>query len=201
MKKIFFVSALLLVINCFGQKLTGKVSRLRITNQEIASKNDTIINVVYKNEIENNKKPAYFINGKLINESILRSLNPNEIETLNVEKENIEIENVKYYGKLYIVTKSTYKPKFISLNNLKLKYTNLKDNSTIFQIDNEIINANYGSYLVDENYILKIIVEKFENKKEKLDVNFIRLITKSEENIKKSKEIILRGKDEFKVNK
>jgi len=201
MKKILFIATILLSINSFGQKLTGKVPGLRITNQEIASKNDTIINVVCKNEIENNKKPAYFINGKLINEIILRSLNPNEIETLNVEKENIEIEKVKYYGKLYIVTKSTYKPKFISLNNLKLKYTNLKDNSTIFQIDNEIINANYESYLVDENYILTIIVEKFENKKEKLNVNFIRLITKSEENIKKSKEIILRGKDEFTVIK
>jgi hypothetical protein len=201
MKKILFIATILLSINSFGQKLTGKVPGLRITNQEIASKNDTIINVVYKNEIENNKKPAYFINGILINEGILRTINPNDIATVNVEKENIEIENVKYYGKLYIVTKSTYKPKFISLNNLKLKYTNLKDNSTIFQIDNEIINANYESYLVDENYILKIIVEKFENKKEKLNVNFIRLTTKTEENIKKSKEIIIRGNNEFVANK
>jgi hypothetical protein len=201
MKKIFLISALLLVINCFGQKLTGRVPGLKITNQEIASENDTIINVVYKNEIENNKKSAYFINGKLINERILRSLNPNEIETVNVEKENIEIENVKYYGKLYIVTKPTYKPKFISLNNLKLKYTNLTDNSIIFQIDNEIIKANYESYIVDENYILKIIVEPFENKNEKLNVNFVNLITKSEENIKKSKEIIIRGNNEFAINK
>ena len=201
MKKILFIATMLLSINSFGQKLTGKVPGLRITNQEIASENDTIINIVYKTAIENNKKPAYFINGILINEGILRTINPNDIATVNVEKENIEIENVKYYGKLYIVTKSTYKPKFISLNNLKLKYTNLKDNSTIFQIDNEIINANYESYLVDENYILKIIVEKFENKKEKLNVNFIRLITKTEENIKKSKEIIIRGNNEFAANK
>jgi hypothetical protein len=201
MKKIIFIYSLLLTFNSFGQNLSEKVTGVRMTNQEIVTKNDTIIKVFYKNEIKSDKKPAYFINGKLANESILRSINPNEIETVNIEKENIEIENVKYYGKLYIVTKSTYKPKFISLNNLKLKYTNLKDNSTIFQIDNEIINANYESYLVDENYILKIIVEKFEKKKEKLYVNFIRLITKSEENIKKSKEIILRGKDEFTVNK
>ncbi|TRX29602.1 hypothetical protein FNW52_20555 [Flavobacterium sp. ZT3R18] len=201
MKKILFIATILLSINSFGQKLTGKVPGLKMTNQEIVSENDTIIKVVYKKEIEDKKKPAYFINGKLTNESILRTINPNEIETVNIEKENIEIENVKYYGKLYIVTKSTYKPKFISLNNLKLKYTNLKDNSTIFKIDNEIINANYENYLVDENYILKIIVEKFENKIEKLNVNFVSLITKTEENIKKSKEIILRGKDEFAVNK
>ena len=82
-----------------------------------------------------------------------------------------------------------------------MKYTNIKDNSTIFKIDDEVINADYENNLVDENYILKIIVEKFENKNEKLNVNFINLITKSEENIKKSKEIRIRGKDEFAINK
>jgi hypothetical protein len=201
MKKILFIVTILLSINSFGQKPTGKVQGLRITNQEIASKNDTIINVLYKNEIENKKKPAYFINGKLINEGILRTINPNEIATYNVEKKNIEIENVKYHEQLYLVTKSTYKPKLISLNNLKAKYTNLKAKTTIFKIDNAIVNADYNNFIVDENYILKIIVEPFENKNEKLNVTFLNLLTKSEENIKKSKEIILRGKDEFAINK
>jgi hypothetical protein len=201
MKKILFSTIILLSINSFGQKLIGKAQGLRITKQEIISENDTIINVVYKNEIEYIKKPAYFINGRLINEGILRTINPNEIATVNVEKKNIEIENVKYHEQLYIVTKSAYKPKLISLNNLKTKYTNLKTETTIFKIDNVIVNADYNNFIVDENYILKIIVEPFENKNEKLNVNFVNLLTKSEENIKKSKEIILRGKDEFAINK
>jgi len=100
-----------------------------------------------------------------------------------------------------LVTKSTYKPKLISLNKLKLKYTNLKQNSTIFKIDNEIVNADYENYLVDEKYILKIDIEKFENRTEKLIFNIINLITKTEENIKKANTIILRGKDEFVLNK
>ena len=200
MRKAFFIASILLSINSFGQIKTEKVNGLKITNQVTVFDNDTIIKVIYKNEIKNDKKPAYFINGKLANESILRSINPNEIETVNVEKENIEIENVKYYGKLYIVTKSTYKPKFISLNNLKLKYTNIKDNSTIFQIDDEIINADYDKYLVNENYILSIVVDKFENQNEKLKLNLIKLVTKSEENIKNS-EIRIRGKDETALNK
>jgi hypothetical protein len=201
MKKILFIATILLSINSFGQKLTGKVQGLRITDQEFVSANDTIIKVVYKNEIEDKKKPAYFINGKLINEGILRTINPNEIETVHIEKENIEVENVKYYEQLYIVTKSTYKPKFISLNNLKLKYTNVKGNSTIFKIDDGIIYEDYENYLVDEKNILRIIVEKFENKNEKLNVNIINLTTKTLENIKRSKEIIIRGKDEFAENK
>ena len=195
MRKAFFIASILLSINSFGQIKTEKVNGLKITNQITVSENDTIIKVVYKNEIKNDKKPAYFINGKLANESILRTLNPNEIATVNVEKKNIEIENIKYHEQLYIVTKLTYQPEFISLNNLKLKYTNVKDNSTIFKIDDEIINADYENYLVDEKYILRIIVEKFENK------NIINLTTKTPENIKKSKEIIIRGKDEITLTK
>jgi hypothetical protein len=180
MKKIFFISALILTLNTFGQIKPEKVNGLKITKQETVSENDTIIKVTYKNGIENNRKPAYFINGKPTNESILRTINPNEITTANVEKKNIEIENVKYHEQLYIVTKSTYNPKLISLNNLKAKYTNLKKNSTVFKIDDEIINADYDNFIVDEKFILKIIVEKFENQNEKLNVNFINLITKSE---------------------
>ena len=82
-----------------------------------------------------------------------------------------------------------------------MKYTSIKENSTIFKIDNEIINADYDNYVIDENYILKINVEKFENSEEKLKFNIVNLITKTEENIKKSKEIIIRGKDEFAINK
>jgi hypothetical protein len=201
MKKLFLISVLLITINILGQIKPEKVNRLKIENQKTVFENDTVIKVVYKNEFQNEKKPAYFLNGKLANETILLSINPNDIEKINVEKENIEIENVKYYGKLYIVTKSRYKPKFISLNNLKLKYTNIKENSIIFQVDDEIINVDYDKYLVDENYILSIVVEKFENQNEKLNLNFIKLVTKSVENIKKSKEIRIRGKDETALNK
>jgi hypothetical protein len=201
MRKTFFISALLLSIYSFGQVKSEKVNGLKITQTEINVENDTIIKVVYKNENQNNKKPAYFLNNKIVNESILRTINPNEIATVNVEKENIEIENVTYYGKIYFTTKSTYKPKLISLNSLKLKFTNIKENSTIFKIDDEIINDNYENYLVDQNNILKINVEKFENNAEKLNLNIITIVTKTEENIKKSKEIIIRGKDEFAINK
>lgn len=201
MKKIFFISVSLLTLNAFGQIKSENVKGLKITKQETVSENDTIITVNYLNKIESNRKPAYFINGELTNESVLKTLNPSIIATVNVEKGNIEIENVNYDGKLYIVTKSTYKPKLISLSNLKLKYTSIKENSTIFKIDNEIINADYGNYVVDENYILKINVEKFESSEEKLKFNIVNLITRTEENIKKSKEIIIRGKDEFAINK
>jgi hypothetical protein len=201
MKKIVVIITLFIATNSFGQINTEKINGLKITNQVTLSENDTIIKVHYKNQLENNIKPAYFVNDKLVNESVLKTLNPNEIDNVKVEKDNIEIDNVKYYGKILVETKSTYSPNFISLSNLKTKYTNIKENKIIFKIDNEIVNANYDNFIVDEKYILKIIVENYENKEEKLKVCFINLITKSEENIKKSKEILLRGKDEFEINK
>ena len=201
MKKIVVIITLFIAINSFGQINTEKINGLKITNQVTLSENDTIIQVHYKNQLENNNKPAYFVNDNLVNECVFRTLNPNEINNVKVEKDDIEIDNVKYYGKILVETKSTYSPNFISLNNLKTKYTNIKEHKIIFKIDNEIVNANYDNFIVDEKYILKIIVENYENKEEKLKVCFINLITKSEENIKKSKEILLRGKDEFEINK
>jgi hypothetical protein len=64
MKKILFIATILLSINSFGQKLTGKVQGLRITDQEFVSANDTIIKVVYKNEIEDKKKTCLFYKWK-----------------------------------------------------------------------------------------------------------------------------------------
>ena len=199
MKKTFFILTFLLSIYSFGQVKSEKVNGLKITKTEINVEKDTIIKVTYKNGVENNKKPAYFINEKLVNESILKTINPNEIESVNVEKNDIEIENVKYYGKLKIITKSNYNPKLISLNNLKRKYIKTKINEVIFKIDNEIINADYDKYIVDENFILKLIVENYE--KDNLKISFINIVTKTEENIKKSKEIIIRGNDEMTLNK
>ena len=134
-------------------------------------------------------------------ESILKSLNTNQISSVNVEKNEIEIDNIKYYGKLKIETKNNYIPKLISLNDLKTKYIKAKESQTIFKIDNEIINDDYNNFIVDEKFILKIIVENFVNVNEKLKINIVNVITKTEENIKKSKEIIIRGKDELTINK
>ena len=95
MKKTFFISVLLLSIYSFGQVKTEKVNGLKITETEINVEKDSIIKVVYKSDVENNKNPAYFLNEKLVNESILKTINSNEIESVNVEKNDFEIEKVK----------------------------------------------------------------------------------------------------------
>ncbi len=46
---------------------------------------------------------------------------------------------------------------------------------------------------VDEDVILSIEIENYENKKENLNINFVNLLTRTEENIRKSKEFRIRG--------
>ena len=54
---------------------------------------------------------------------------------------------------------------------------------------------DYDEFNVDENYILKIEVQSVENSKENLNINVIRLITRTKENLEKANTIILKGNE------
>ncbi|MDR1974234.1 MAG: hypothetical protein LBQ31_06120 [Bacteroidales bacterium] len=157
------------------------------------------IKVIYKDETKKygrNNDPAYIVNGALINSEHfpkLASIKPENIKEIKVASVDTQIGNSKYHGIIFITTKDDYKPKPVSLNDLKLKYTNIRGKSTVFQIDGNIVNGDCHEYFIDENYILQIIVDKFENKNEGLSFDIINILTKSEENIKKSKEVRIRG--------
>jgi hypothetical protein len=198
MKKIFLSVMLLVIAASYSQVLTGKVPGVIISKPY--SMNDSIIRVIYSTpRLNSTKKPAYYINGTLVNQNILQTLNQNEIESINIEKEEVEIDNIKYEGKIFINTKNAYKPQIISLNNLKEKYLKSIKGPVIFQIENEQVIGDYDEYPIDEKYIFKIIVEDFENEKEKLKLHFIKIILKTEENIKKANNRI-RGDKEASVN-
>jgi hypothetical protein len=201
MRKIILSIMLLVIAASYSQTLTGKVPGVNISKPY--SMNDSIIRVVYsKPRLNFTKKPAVYINGTLMKKMNLFSINPNGIESINVEKGEIEIDNIKYHEKIFIKTKDNYNFSpipVISLNNLKAKYLSSLKGSVIFQIDNEQVASDYDEYLVNEKNILKIIVEDFENKKEKLKLHFIKIILKTEENIKKANNRI-RGDKEASVN-
>lgn len=107
---------------------------------------------------------------------------------------------IQYYGQIYIKTKSEYNLKLITLTSLKEKYTNLENQPVVFMIDGNIVNGDYDKFVVDENYILQIIIDNIKNEKENIDLKIVKLLTKSEENIKKSNEIRIRG-NEVTLNK
>ncbi len=192
MKALLILAIAIWSTSTFGQTPIDKTSGV-IINQNKGLESDTVLKVIYANQEGQINTPAFFINGKFVNETLLGTLNPTQIESINVVKDSIQIDNIQYFGKIHIKTKSSCTPKLISLTALKDKYTNLKSKAIVFMIDGNIINADYDSYMVDESYLLTIIVDKIENRKEHIDLGLIKLLTKSEENIKKSKEIRIRG--------
>jgi hypothetical protein len=192
MRLILIIAITFFALNAFGQINNLKMPQVSGLTDQTKTQNDTTIKVTYNNN-DLERSLAFYLNGQFVPEAILKTINSDFIENIRVEKQDTEVGTQKYYGQIFITTNGDYRPKLISLSDLKLKYTNLRKASTIFMIDNEIINNNYDRYMVDENFILKISIEKVENKEERLKYNLVKIFTKTEENIRKSKEIRIRG--------
>ncbi len=190
MKTILFCLFSLLIIPAFSQNDYWQ-KKLSVPTRQ----NDTVptIEIIQPNKTE--RQPIYLLNGQQISLSTLNTINPKIIDSINAERKEIKLNGTTYYGKLSIKMKAGYRPQFVSLNNLKLQYTQIKNEPVIFMLDNEFIKEDYDQYIVDLKYILKIIVEKIDIPENKSSINVIRLLTRTEENIRKSQEIILRGVD------
>ena len=191
MKFKFLLITVLFSMTTVGQ-LTGKVKGLNITKP--VTVNDTVIKVVYNNnKISNNPNPpAIFFNGKLVSYSLLSTINPENITSVNVVKKDTLIDSVKYFGKIMIQGKTPSKYNYMSLSEFKSKYISSSENVPVFQIDGTIVDDNYDSYLIDEKNILRVIVTPVDNPKQKIKIDFINLLTKSTKNIEESNQIILR---------
>ncbi|MBV4357593.1 hypothetical protein [Pinibacter aurantiacus] len=153
---------------------------------------DSAIKVSYSSNLPQIKQPAYYLNGQFIGSS-LQSINIKMIENITVLKEIDSVNGVQYNGKILITTKANYVPKLISLNEFKFKYTNIADKSVLFMIDGGIVNADYDKYLVDENNVFHVFVDEVNNPKEKLRLVVVKLLTKTDENIKNYNEVRIRS--------
>lgn len=153
---------------------------------------DSTIKVVYADKVNRTIGPAFFINGKLAGNSL--PVKPNDIDSISIVHGDFQFDSVKYQGQVHIFTKKDYSPKLISLTALKEKYTRLGSKTVVFTIDGTIVNADYNTYLVDENNLFQIFVDKISIDKN-VDLGLIRLLTKSEHNNIKSNGIMLRGNE------
>ncbi|SEM53531.1 hypothetical protein SAMN05216436_105112 [bacterium A37T11] len=177
MKKVLILAMGLFSFCCFAQ------------NSGLES-----IDVVYPTEPVGHKV-AVFVNGQLVLNMKLdqSTIEPYKIADFKVVKRDTTLNGCTYDARILITTKSEYAPSFISLNQLKRKYTNLNAGPTLFMIDDEIISSNYDEQVVDEKNILRIVINKIDNPQEKLDINVVKLLTKSEAYLKKPSRMIIRG--------
>ncbi len=186
MKNIITILLLVVSVNLFAQETGG--------THKYSEKLDII--VAYKDSLQASRSkynPAYFVNDFLLEYSDeLISLNPNEVKSIDVEKKDFEINGKKYYGKIIINTKDNYKPQFITLKELAYKYLTLDASPLIFQIEGQIINYDINKYVVDEKYILKIELSKVKTSEQNIDINFIKIMTKTTDNKNRLREIRIR---------
>ena len=178
------------------ERLKGIAAGVRIY-----SENDTIPIVVYREDTMNNNT-LWYLNGQVIDQQVLSTIDPSKIEEVKVDKRIVEFNEILYGGIIYVITSEDYSPKLISLNNLRAKYLNMPDSiSTLFLLDGEVVNMDYDEFVVDENYILKIEAQVVDNSKEDLDIVVIKLITRSKENLEEANTIRIRGVEPYGMNK
>lgn len=183
---------ILILTTFFSLCIDGQISPIAppnvssVYNSNInVARNDTSLKILFQNDLESKQEPAYYLNGKHISSSILHSINPKVITDIKLERNDIVINSKKYYGQIFITTNRDYKFNVVTLTDLELKYAKFMDAPTLFMINNQLINEDYDKFILDQNYLLRINIETIENPKENLRFNLIRILTKTQENIKK----------------
>ncbi len=156
---------------------------------------DTIPRVIYSDKYELNK-PIVVLNNKYVYFETLKTLNPNSIESVDIEKGKFNLNNQEYHGKIIVTTKSGYDLKLLTLNALIEKYTTLKkDANVIFSIDGELLNIDGENLLVDEKGISQIKVVKLDKINCIKDLYAVELITRTPKNLNQESKIMLRGNE------
>ena len=198
MKLFLFIATIFLATTLFGQITNGKTTGI-IVNPK-AQGTDTALRVIYVDKDKLNQMPAYFIDGQfvinqalLFNQALPFNITPDNIANIEVRKVDTIIDNKLFHGQVYIRTKEGFTPKFITLTELKNKYTNLKGKPVIFVLDGNFVTADYDNYLINENNLLTIIIDSLKTGKEKIELGLIKLLSRTEENIKARNQIIIRG--------
>lgn len=197
MKNYLLIAYLLfgLKMNNYSQTFTNKETNAKLTNTDLSNqlKQDTIPTIETKSTKTNGLTPIYFVNGIQRPSTFLNTLTPKLIDSINIVKNKKENGDINHSGEIHIKMKKEYSPNLISLNKLKLKYAKDDKKPTVFMLDNDLIKEKYADYLVDEKYILKIIIDSIKDEQQNIAIQLIRLFTRKEENIKQTNNIRIRG--------
>ncbi|MDI3318487.1 hypothetical protein [Pinibacter soli] len=173
MKQTLTLILAFFVTNSFGQKITGDKTRVVIKGSE---KVGTTLEVHYGERFLKNPDVEFYLDNKRIDESLVSTIPRDVLDSIHVAPGN------KMF--FYSINRN-YNPRIISLNALKQKYTKLSDSTVVFfVIDNQIVNEDYRKFLVDENNLLRIIIDPM-YRANKADVTMISVFTKTKENIEK----------------
>lgn len=138
-----------------------------------------------------------FFDSKLVSSASMQSIDPNEIESINVIKKDTIINGVLYRGQINITSKNPKKYDFISLEQIKSEFTKIKSNDVIYMVNGAFIKDNIDTFKLDRNYILEVQVtnsEEFYNlRKSDTKFDIINILGKTKENLENKNKVLLRG--------
>lgn len=169
-----------------------------VSKHEFFSLDDTVISVTCHQEEHPGLQPAVYINGAYLNVLLHGGINLEKIADIRITKDTVEIGDNLYYGKIMIDLEKKYQPKFISVSDLICKHTGLTGNPDLLLIDGELISCNFNDCYIDEHFILKIDENRIASASDGHTITIVRLITRTEKNVRKANKIYIRGtKDLF----
>jgi hypothetical protein len=148
---------------------------------------------------QNNKteEPAVFFDSNLIARNAIEYINQNEIESLNVVKKDTTINAVLFRGQLYITSKNPKKYNFMSLEQIKFEFTQIKRNDVVYMVNGVLIKDDIEAFKLDRSYILNVEVtnsEAFYNfRKSDTKFDILNILGKTKENIETKNKFLLRG--------
>jgi len=153
-----------------------------------------MVSYKYK-QIKKWPEPTYIVNNKFIVKNI-GWINPSDIVGIKVSnKKDTTILGVKPPYML-ITLKDSIPLKMISLEGIKKKYIKSISPYCIYQINGSISTLNAEECLINENSILSISVDKIKSKDSTtgkgIEIEVLEILTDTKENVRKSKEIIIR---------
>jgi len=187
---LFITLSLFSVGYVFGQEQEG-VSIIKDTTDKQILINQPDIRVLYasrsnRRDQKNQRIVEYYINNILFGNSIdginFSGIDPNDVEDIYI-KSYPAGDTTSSPQQMRITLKKDYLPMPISLTEVKEKYTELKDIPALFFIDGVLIQNDYDKYMVNENGIYTITIDKFTNLKEGIEIHLIRIVTRTKENM------------------
>lgn len=73
------------------------------------------------------------------------------------------------------------------------KYTSIATQNNVFTINGNFVSTDPDNYLINENDLMRIIVDKIDGPKRNLNLNLIKILTKTKENTENLNKIRVSG--------
>lgn len=141
---------------------------------------------------ENQGEAAWFINSRLVTSKTMEGIDPKDVENLAVKKGDTLITGKKFHGKIFVTLRNNKDYEFLSLNDIKKQYTDVKTDNVLYMVNGNFIKDKEEYYFIEKSYFFKAIDQsRFNPYLKEKGIVVINILTKTPANL--NAKIIIRG--------